>query len=109
MRPPGGLTTDMFNFANEIDVYREWANIVVSNRFEAKYAWAFHCAYVGRKFNKSYARSSDQVLAEFGEFIVHHQPISGVFAPALGDYGYLIRSPKLDEIIRIAQAIQEKV
>ncbi len=109
MRPPGGLTTDMFNFANEIDVYREWANIVVNNRFEAKYAWAFHCAYVGRKFNKSYARSSDQVLAEFGEFIVHHQPISGVFAPALGDYGYLIRSPKLDEIIRVAQAIQEKV
>jgi hypothetical protein len=31
-----------------------------------------------------------------------------VFAPALGDYGYLIRSPKLDEIIRVAQAIQEK-
>ncbi|MCX6112485.1 MAG: ATP-grasp domain-containing protein, partial [Proteobacteria bacterium] len=31
MRPPGGLTTDMFNFANDINIYQEWANVVVNN------------------------------------------------------------------------------
>jgi biotin carboxylase len=29
MRPPGGLTTDMFNYANDIDIYGEWAHVVV--------------------------------------------------------------------------------
>lgn len=25
-RPPVGLTTDMFNYANDIDIYGEWAD-----------------------------------------------------------------------------------
>jgi len=37
MRPPGGMTTDMFNYANDIDIYREWAHVVVYNRFTAQY------------------------------------------------------------------------
>ena len=35
LRPPGGLTTDMFNYANDIDIYREWARVVAHNRFAA--------------------------------------------------------------------------
>ena len=38
LRPPGGLTTDMFNYANDIDIYREWARVVAHNRFTA--AWS---------------------------------------------------------------------
>ena len=37
IRPPGGLTTDMMNFANDIDVYREWANLLINNRFDPIY------------------------------------------------------------------------
>jgi len=47
------------------------------------------------------------VLAEFGDHIVHHEQISGVFSAALGDYGYLIRSPDLDDILSMAQLIQQ--
>ena len=28
LRPPGGFTTDMMNYAGDIDIYREWANIL---------------------------------------------------------------------------------
>ena len=51
MRPPGGLTTDMFNFANDIDIYYEWANIILHNRFSASITRPYHCAYIGRKFH----------------------------------------------------------
>lgn len=34
MRPPGGLTTDMFNYANDLDIYYEWADVVLHNRFQ---------------------------------------------------------------------------
>ncbi|MFP4310342.1 MAG: acetyl-CoA carboxylase biotin carboxylase subunit family protein, partial [Desulfococcaceae bacterium] len=30
-RPPGGLTTDMFNYANNIDIFQEYARVVVEN------------------------------------------------------------------------------
>jgi hypothetical protein len=107
MRPPGGLTTDMFNYANDIDIYKEWAHIIVHNRFTAEYTRKYHCAYIGRKFNRTYLHSHQEILADIGSYLVHHEQISGVFSSALGDYGYLVRSPDLPEIHTIATYIHE--
>ena len=106
LRPPGGLTTDMFNFANNIDIYREWANVVVNNRFNAQYSRDFHACYIGRKCNRSYAHTQEQILAAYGQQLMHHEPISGIFSAALGDYGYLVRSPELAEVLEIVDYIQ---
>jgi biotin carboxylase len=107
MRPPGGMTTDMFNFANDIDVYREWANIIMFNRFTSEYSRKYHCCYISRKFNRTFAHSHEQILETFGPQIVHHEQISGVFSPALGEYGYLARSPNMDEIHTIIEYIHK--
>jgi hypothetical protein len=107
MRPPGGMTTDMFNYANDIDIYREWAYIIVHNRFTAEYTRKYHCCYIGRKYNRNYAHSHEQVMETFASEVVHHEPISGVFSAALGDYGYLVRSPDLSEIHQMARYIQQ--
>ena len=107
MRPPGGMTTDMFNYANDIDIYKEWANIIVHNRFSAEYSRKYHCAYIGRKSNRTYAQAHEQILSNFGSKMVHCEPISGVFSAALGDYGYLVRSPEMSEIQMMAEYIQK--
>jgi biotin carboxylase len=106
MRPPGGLTTDMWNFSEDLDIYREWANVLVFNTFSAKISRKYHCCYVGRKFNRLYAHSHEQILDCFGSQVVHHELINGVFSAALGDYGYLVRSPDLGEIHVMAEYIQ---
>lgn len=106
IRPPGGLTTDMFNYANDIDIYAEWANIIVHNRFIAEYTRPYHCAYIGRKLNRAYLHSHDEIVATLSGQLVHHEPISGVFSAALGDYGYLVRTPLLEDIHKAAQFIQ---
>lgn len=108
MRPPGGLTTDMFNFSNDINIYYEWANIILHNRFSATYTRPYHCAYVGRKWNRAYLHSHEEILQRFSGKLVHHEEISGIFSQALGNYGYLVRSPEFDEIVAMAQFIQEK-
>jgi hypothetical protein len=106
IRPPGGLTTDMFNYANDINIYREWANLITFNRFVATYSRPYHCCYVGRKFNRSYRYTHEQVVATLGPALVDHEPISGIFSAALGDYGYLVRSPEFSEITSMIQYIQ---
>jgi hypothetical protein len=105
MRPPGGMTTDMFNFANDIDIYHEWAHVVTHNRFTARYDRTYHCCYAGRKSNRTYAHSHAEILRGFSNQLVHHEAINGVFSAALGDYGYLFRSPSLEEIETIAAYI----
>jgi hypothetical protein len=107
LRPPGGLTTDMFNYANDIDIYREWASVVVRNEFTATCRRPYHCGYIGRKFGKPYAHSHREILAEFGRFIVQHEEMHSIFRAAIGDYGYLVRSASLEEILSIARFVHE--
>jgi biotin carboxylase len=109
MRPPGGLTMDMFNYANDIDMYKEWANVVVFNRFTADYARPYHCCYVGRRFQNAYRHSHEEILSALGHLIAHHERINSTFGVALGDYGYLLRSPNIEEIHAVARSILEKV
>jgi hypothetical protein len=105
MRPPGGLTTDMFNYASDMDVYAAWAELVVMGKTQVFAERPYHVCYAGRKNGKSYRQSHGDVLAYCGSHLVHHQPISGVFSSAIGDYGYLLRSPVLEEVIRMADYI----
>jgi hypothetical protein len=107
LRPPGGLTTDMFNYANDFDIYREWARVVVHKRFSATWSRPYHVGYVGRKRGKRYVHGPDGILAAFGTLIVHHEEIDSIFRAAIGDYGYLVRSKDLDEVRAAARYIQE--
>lgn len=107
MRPPGGLTTEMFNYANDMDIYREWANIIANNKFTANVTRKYYSGYISRKFNRKYAYSHEQILKTFGDFIVQYEAISGIFSPALGDYGYIARSPDLKDIFDIVAYIQK--
>jgi biotin carboxylase len=108
MRPPGGLTMDMFNYANDIDMYREWANVVMFNRFTSDYARPYHCSYVGRRLQNRYCHSHEEILGTVGHLIPHHERINSTFGVALGDYGYLVRSPDIEEIHTTARYILEK-
>jgi hypothetical protein len=107
MRPPGGLTTDMFNYANDIDIYAEWANVVVHNRFAAAWSRPYHCCYIGRKNRKEYAHSHEEIVRAYGHRIPHHEKIESIFRAAIGDYGYLARSADLGEIREVAGFILE--
>jgi hypothetical protein len=108
MRPPGGLTTDMWNYANDFDIYRGYADIVVDNHFEAPALAPYHCAYFSRRNGRNYTHTHQEILANFSPLICSHSPISGVFAAALGDYGYLARSPELDDLAEMAGWIMEQ-
>lgn len=101
MRPPGGMTMDMFNYANDVDLYREWANIVAFGRSQMQYTRPYHCAYVGRRRTRTYRLSHADILQRYGDLIPEHGPMSEVLSPALGHYAYLFRSPDLDRLRQV--------
>jgi len=108
MRPPGGLTTDMFNYSCDINIYEAWASLLAGKGFPyPDYTHKYFCCYASRKSNRSYAHSEQEILSSYGNKISHHESISGIFSGALGNYGYIIRSPELDEALSIAKFIQE--
>ena len=106
MRPPGGLSVDMFNYAAQIDLYGAWAALVVHGLGPTVSPAPYSVCYAGRKYGKPYAHSHEHLLARFADQIVHHQPMAQAFRRAMGDYGYLLRSTDCDAVVAGARYIQ---
>ena len=106
MRPPGGWTVDMFNYANDFDLYREWANIVVNGRFDAAITRSHNVIYASRRDNRNYLMSHDDVSREFADLIVKEARMEPVIATAMGDYGYVMRHAEAEPLIDAAKRIQ---
>lgn len=105
MRPPGGLTTHMFNFGCDIDVYDWWAAIIAGQKPEREYSRKYHCAFIGRKHNRMYKYSHDQLYAKWGSKIVHSQPMNPIEYEVMGHWGYLARSADLNETMAMIKDI----
>jgi hypothetical protein len=98
MRPPGAWITDAINYTYDIDIYAEWANMVVHNRVSEPRKGKYFTGYASRKSHIRYSHDHKAVLAALGDKLLHHQPIEKVFSRAMGHYAYQFRSTNLDDI-----------
>ncbi|MBI5896315.1 MAG: carboxylate--amine ligase [Desulfobacterales bacterium] len=105
MRPPGGYTTDMFNYACDIDIYRAWARLLALGDADLKYTRKYHCCYASRKQQLNYRHGHEEILARYGDRIVQVVRVPGVFSSALGDIGYIFRSPDMDVVEEVTTFI----
>ncbi len=107
-RPPGGLTIDMWNYANDFDVFREFANIVKENKFYADIQHPWNVVYISRKANQNYVNSIEAVCEKFASNIISVQSVPGVFAKVMGEQGILARTETMEQMREIAQFAQAK-
>lgn len=107
MRPPGGFTTDMWNFASDIDIYRVWAEMVVNKSTDFQFERKYHVCFVGRKLKNNYAKTTDQILEKYHEHIVFHGHLDKAFSRAMGDYCYLVRAENPEKIFEIQSFIHQ--
>lgn len=106
IRPPGGMTVDMFNFACDIDLYAAWAGLMARGEVRLDYARKYHCGYAGRKNRLNYAHSHAEITARLGNMLAHHEELPPVLARAMGDNGYIIRSRAATDIETAVNFIQ---
>ncbi|OOH90270.1 carboxylate--amine ligase [Pasteurellaceae bacterium 15-036681] len=107
-RPPGGLTIDMWNYANDFDVFREYANIVQDNKFYTDIQHPWNVVYISRKANQNYVNSLDSVCEKFAGNIISVQTVPGVFAKIMGEHGILARTETIEQMREIVQFAQAK-
>jgi hypothetical protein len=108
LRPPGGLTVDMFNYAHDFDIYCQWALVSMYNQFKAENRALYHVCYIGRKNRYRYQLSHEGVLKLTKNILVQHEPISQAWSAAIGNYGYVIRDQNLDNIFEVVKLILQK-
>ena len=89
MRPAGGFTPDMMNYALSTDVYQIWADMVTTNTRKKEIGGQNCCAYASRRNHVEYAHSHEDILNKYGSRIKMHEPVPEVLSGAMGNYMYL--------------------
>lgn len=97
MRPPGGWTLDLYNFANGIDLYQSWADMLAGKTKMVEKTPEYHCCYISRKDHISYIYSHEEVLKKYEEKMPKHAAMPKVVSKALGNYGYVLQVKGLKE------------
>lgn len=89
MRPSGGFTPDMYNFAYETDVYKIWADMIVFNKSEKPLGNRHHCAFVGRRDGKKFVMDHNAILEKYGKKVKMTGRIPNALAGAMGNQMYI--------------------
>ena len=92
MRPGGGYTPDMINYAHNVDVYQIWADMVAFDcRKQPDVNDDYFCVYAGRRSGVEYHMSDAQILDKYAYAMKMTPNIDKALAPAMGDYAYIAR------------------
>ena len=66
MRPAGGYTPEMYNYSQETDVYKIWADMIAFN-YNTKPIGNHHfTAFYSRRDGKHYRLSNDEIMQKYG-------------------------------------------
>jgi hypothetical protein len=97
----------MWNWANEIDFYRAWAEVVVRGTTDVRTERPYYCVWAGRKHGRAYRLGHDEVMRRFEPLVLHHERVDDVFAAAIGNDGYVLRGPDLAPLRAAVSEIQD--
>ncbi len=108
LRPPGGFTPDMFNFAHDIDVYDLWARVLTHGQASFEYSRPYHCSHVSRRDRFRYRIPHQELLHTLGRALCMYEPMNPLYAEVMGEHAYVIRSPDQGELDRLTALIQQQ-
>ena len=80
MRPPGGYAPELANFANSVDVYKIWADMIAyDSTLVPMNGPHYFCGFCGRRDGKNYKMNHDDIMREYG----HKMKLAGRTPDAL--------------------------
>ena len=98
MRPGGGFTPDMINYAHSVDVYKIWADMVVyDKRMTNAPEDDYYCVFAGRRDNVSYVLNHDEIMSKYAYAMMDAPRIPAALSGAMGDQSYIARFRTVEE------------
>ena len=93
MRPCGGFSPDMMNFANGTNVYKIWADMIAFDRSTMPDGEHAYCAYAGRRDGKDFVLSHEELLEKYAAELRMVERIPDALAGAMANQMYVAVFP----------------
>ena len=110
MRPAGGYTPDLINYANSVDCYQIWADMVCYDEVRHQNLDGPHyfCVYAGRRDCHTYKHSHEEIMEKYGSAMKMCDRIPDVLSLDLGNQMYVINVDTEEERDEFIHFVQEK-
>ncbi|MDI9541118.1 MAG: ATP-grasp domain-containing protein [Bacillota bacterium] len=107
VRPPGGWSVDIFNYACDISIFDLYAKMILGQEHLEKPEVKYHCAFVGVRYGleNELKHTNNDVLNKYGHVVAKNGLMPDIFADVMGNYCYVIRSKDLEELKAAAEFI----
>ena len=89
MRPSGGFTPDMINFAHSTDVYKIWADMIAFDETTMPAGASAFCAFVGRRDGKDYVLDDAALSGKYSKQICMEDRMPDALSGAMGNRMYI--------------------
>ena len=89
MRPSGGISPDMMNFANSTDVYKIWADMIAYDSTLKDCGEKYFCVFVGRRDGKEYRYCEQEIVEKYGANIKLLGRVAKALSDAMGDLMFI--------------------
>lgn len=121
MRPAGGYTPDMINYAHSTDVYKIWADMVAQdqsrlaeelrhdsgNALSIPWREEYFCVFASRRDIYEYQHSHEEILERYSLALVQCERMPDIFHAAMGQQMYTVKvrtEEEKDEFIQFVHA-----
>lgn len=98
MRPCGGFTPDMINFAHSTNVYKIWADMICYDSSLMPQDDHAFCAYAGRRDGKNFVLSHDDIMNKYGDKMKMVERIPEALSGAMANQMYVARFNTKEEM-----------
>lgn len=122
MRPAGGYTPDMINFAHSTDIYRIWADMIAydksqlaasynhnsGNALSLPWKEEYYCTFASRRDIYEYVHSTEDVVNRYGEQIVMCERMPEILSGAMGQQMFTVKVKTREESEEFIKYVHEK-
>lgn len=107
MRPCGGFSPDMMNYANSTNVYKIWADMIAFDRSTMPVGEHAFCAFAGRRDGKDFVLSHEDIMEKYGSNMKMVERIPDALSGAMGNQMYVATFATREEMDQFYQDILE--
>jgi hypothetical protein len=109
LRPPGGYTMEMINYANSVNAYHIYTDVIATNQWVSNSVKpTFFCAKAARKNHHQYRHDFQSIRQKFGTHLVFENAYPHPISIALGDYFFLAKFQTKEEVDNFYQFVYAK-
>ena len=98
MRPCGGFTPDMINFAHSTNVYKIWADMIAYDSTLMTAGDHQFCAFAGRRDGKAFKLDHEALMDKYGSNMRMVDRIPEALSGAMGNQMYVATFPTREEM-----------